>query len=200
VDGEGPFTISLQILWFETEKIETLKEFTCGEKGDKKFRHAYLFGELEVKTIPCRHKDDLLAILNNKFLLLSMRDEEDNDKVQVIKLDKPDQILHQCEVHPNLEWQPIVLDASQNDSSRSLFWRGTNNNHRDEDVLLDVNCDGRVQVNENEQLKNHFRDQTQHMAKRVFKPNGGDERLMNHLCVEEEDGKVSVSQTTKDFS
>ena len=105
----------------------------------------------------------------------------------MIKLDKPDQILHQCQVHPKFEWQPIVLDASQNDSSRSLFWRV----NEDEDVLLDVNCDGRVQVNENEQLKNHFRDQTQHMAKDVRKKE--DERLRNHLCVEEEDGRVSVS-------
>ena len=72
--------------------------------------HIYLMEAKEKETIPCDQMDDLLDILNNKFVLLWMF--RNGDKVQVIKLDKPDEILHECEVYPNPYWQPIVLDVN----------------------------------------------------------------------------------------
>lgn len=123
-----------------------------------------------------------------------MRDTGNHEKVQVIKLSKPEEILFQGKTPPNANWQPIVLDIGQNDAKRNLFWRGV----EDKDVLLEVNPDGSVQVNVNKQLKNQLKEETNHMAKNVWKINGGDEGWRNHLCVEK--GKSSVSKTNLDFS
>lgn len=42
----------------------------------------------------CNSTDDLLATLDNKYLLLWMRDENYDGRVQVIKFDKPDEVLY----------------------------------------------------------------------------------------------------------
>ena len=117
VEGEnkrrGPFRICVKLFSYQTEQISSLKEFTCGSQHDW-FRHVYLFEEMETKTIPCDHIDHLLAILNNKFLLLWMY-----DKSIVVKLEKPDEVLHECNFRSNVEWKPIILDVGLNDSISS---------------------------------------------------------------------------------
>ncbi len=101
-----------------------------GSKSDN-FRHIYMLEDIEKQTIQCERMDDLLAILNNKYLLLWMDDLNYDSKVQIIKLDKPDEVLYECDVPPNTLWQPILLDFDKNisssieiESKRFLFWRG----------------------------------------------------------------------------
>ena len=76
-----------------------------------------------------------------------------------------------------------------------LYWRGRGES---KEVMLEVNSDGKVQVNEDEQLKKHFREETQHMAREVWGGNGGDDKWRSHLVIEK--GKRTLYQTTKDFS
>jgi hypothetical protein len=55
-----------------------------------------MFEQIVKETIPCQKVDDLLDVLNNKFLLLWMYDR--GTKVQVIKLSKPDEILFESNI------------------------------------------------------------------------------------------------------
>jgi hypothetical protein len=72
IQGEnewGPFKILVKLFEYQTEKILDIKEFSYGSKGDE-FHHIYMFEQIVKETIPCQKVDDLLDVLNNKFLLL----------------------------------------------------------------------------------------------------------------------------------
>jgi hypothetical protein len=152
IQGEkkGPFKILVKLFEYQTEKILDIKEFSYGSKGDP-FRHIYMFEQIVKETIPCQKVDDLLDVLNNKFLLLWKKDNERGPKVQVIKLSKPDEILFESNIKPEPRKQPILIDLDQNIanfSKRTLSWRGKG----DELMVLEVNADGSIQENRDEEL------------------------------------------------
>lgn len=79
------FLISVKIFLYKTAEIKTIKEFSC---ESYRVNHIYLFEEKEKETIVCKDMDDLVSILNNKFLLLWI-----DTSAKVIKLDRPDKVL-----------------------------------------------------------------------------------------------------------
>lgn len=151
IQGEkGPFKILVKLFEYQTEKILDIKEFSYGSRGDW-FRHIYMFEQIVKETIPCQKVDDLLDVLNNKFLLLWKNDGA--DKVQVIKLNKPDKILFESNIALEPRKQPILIDLDQNiasSSKRTLSWMGYF--FGDKLMVLEVNADGSIQNNRDEEL------------------------------------------------
>ena len=59
--------------------------------------------------------------------------------------------------------------------------------------MLEVDSDGSVQENKDQQMKKHFREETQLLTK-------DEPKWRSHIGVEKEDGKTSTYQLTNDFS
>ena len=79
---KGPFKIQLKIFEYQTEKISTVKEFKCGNDEDE-LLHIYLLEGIEGATISCHKMDDLINILDKKFVCLWMQ-EDDKGKMNKV--------------------------------------------------------------------------------------------------------------------
>ena len=118
IDGEeGPFKIQVQLLEYETDEISTIIEFSFGTEEDVVY-HVYMFEKMENSCISCETIDDLRTILKNHYVCIWMYNDRNykRDKIQIVKLDQPDQILYEISSRGLYEYcQPVLLDIGLND-------------------------------------------------------------------------------------